>query len=97
MKTTLHQKITMGWAIRWRTHDWEALLGKYHDYNNKFYIPDSLNGYTVMVFPTRQKARDFVKKHFAYIKNRPDLQTEPHNWKMPKVVKVLVTVQEIKS
>lgn len=93
---TLHTKVTYGWSLRWRTRDWEALLGKFNgNFHNKHPLPDYIDGYTVMVFPTRQKARDFCKKHFGYIKERKDLQEAPHNWKMPKVVKVMVTVQEV--
>lgn len=92
---TLHQKMTLGWAIRWRTADWEALLGKFYDGPDKYDIPDCVDGYTVMVFSSRKKAREFVKRHFGYIKDRPDLKGPPHNWKTPKVVKVMVTVQEV--
>lgn len=45
------------------------------------------------LFSTRQEARTIRDREFGYIKNRPDLRAEPHGWKMPKVVKVKVTIE----
>ena len=47
------------------------------------------------LFFTRQQARDYNNKHYGYIRDRPDLKKEPHGWKMPKVVQVLITVEVI--
>jgi hypothetical protein len=41
-------------------------------------------------FQTRQEARDFIETNFGYIRDRPDLQAEPHGWKMPKPILVVV-------
>ena len=41
---------------------------------------------------TRREAREWIKKHYGYISERPDLQIEPHGWKMPVPVKVRVVL-----
>jgi len=84
----------MKWAIKWRSKnkldgDCSHLIG----FPQRF--PANKSGYTTMCFETRQLARDYVNRHYSYIKGRKDLKEEPHGWKMPKVVKVSVTVKEI--
>jgi len=49
-----------------------------------------------LLFRTRQQARDYNNKHNGYIRQRVDLQTEPHGWKIPKIVKVQMQVEIIK-
>ena len=44
--------------------------------------------YDVRLFRTRRECRDFIEQEFGYIKTRPDLQTEPHGWRMPVAVRV---------
>ncbi len=46
------------------------------------------------VFRTRSEARNFRDARYGYIKDRPDLKAEPHGWKLPKVVKVIMTIRE---
>ena len=48
-----------------------------------------------LFFITRQEAREYIKKEYGYFRDRPDLQAEPHGWKMPKAVKVEVIVRKI--
>ncbi len=40
------------------------------------------------LFWTRAQARAFREEKYGYIRQRPDLQAEPHGWKMPKIVRV---------
>ena len=42
-----------------------------------------------VLFKTRQQARDSRDQEYGYLRNRPDLKTEPHGWRMPLVVKVV--------
>jgi hypothetical protein len=42
------------------------------------------------LFNKREEARIFIKGKYGYIKERKDLQQEPHGWKMPIPVKVRV-------
>lgn len=45
------------------------------------------------MFMTRKSCRAYIEKHFSYIRTRPDLKAEPHGWKMPQAVKVMVAVE----
>lgn len=54
------------------------------------------NGTTrTLLFATRDAARKHVEKTHGYLRNRPDLQAEPHGWRMPRVVKVRVAVEVV--
>ena len=84
----------MTWAIKWRSvnkldGDCSHLMGEPRSFQTE------KSGYKIMCFETRQQARDHVRQHYSYIKDRKDLQREPHGWRMPQVVKVSVSVQEI--
>ena len=54
-------------------------------------------GYTLAVFESRDAAREFIKSKYGYIAGspRPDLRREPHGWRMPVAVKVVVAVKEV--
>jgi hypothetical protein len=47
-----------------------------------------------MVFATRREAREFIKSEYGYIATRQDLRHEPHGWKMPVAVPVVISVAE---
>ncbi len=47
-------------------------------------------------FFTRDKAREYNRQRYGYIKDRKDLRTYPHNWRMPKPVKVKIEIKELK-
>lgn len=84
------------WAVKWISDC--ALDGHREFFLGSGYMPGApCPAPTVLLFLSRRRARDFVKERFGYIKNRPDLRAEPHGWKMPKVVRVNVTVSEPKS
>ena len=72
------------WAVLWRSDN--RLDGR----TRRF----MLNGdWNPVLLRTRAEARQWVRKHYGYIAQRPDLQTEPHGWKMPLPVKVRVTLE----
>lgn len=50
------------------------------------------NGYP-LVFGTRKRARIWAEERYGYIKDRADLRTEPHNWRMPRPVMVQVNIE----
>lgn len=86
----------MPWAIKWISNNRldgrnEHLMGQSSNFQTE------KSGYRIMCFRTRRQARDHVKMHYSYIKDRKDLREEPHGWRMPQVVKVSVTVTEDKS
>lgn len=45
-----------------------------------------------LVFGTREEARQWIKRKYGYIRYRKDLREEPHGWRMPKAVRIKVSV-----
>lgn len=48
-----------------------------------------------LLFRTRKEARIWIDEHYGYIKDRYDLRSAPHHWRLPKPVKVEVIFKEI--
>lgn len=46
----------------------------------------------MLLFRTRSEAREWIEKEYGYLRTRPDLQAEPHGWKMPIPVRVVIGV-----
>ena len=42
------------------------------------------------LFLTRKAAREDIEKIYGYIRRRPDLRRPPHNWRMPRAIRVTV-------
>ena len=72
------------WAVKWISDN--RLSGHIEHF---LHTPEGWK-----VFRTRAEARAYRNEHYGYIKNRPDLRAEPHGWKMPRVVKVVLSIQE---
>jgi hypothetical protein len=47
----------------------------------------------VLAFRTRKACREYIRRVFGYIANRPDLKAEPHGWRMPQAVRVSCRIQ----
>ena len=45
-----------------------------------------------VLFVTKKEAKEFIKLNYGYIATRKDLRREPHGWKMPKVVRLKISV-----
>lgn len=45
---------------------------------------------------TRRAAMEFREKHYGYLRDRRDLKSEPHGWKMPRVARIKITYEEAK-
>ena len=43
------------------------------------------------LFKTRKQARAYIEQEYGYLRSRPDLQSEPHGWRMPKAIRVTIT------
>jgi len=67
------------WGLKWRS-------------KNKL---SGLNEYVTGVYPTRSIARREREMRFGYIRTRPDLQSEPHGWKVPAVVRLKITTEVV--
>ena len=73
------------WAILRRS---DNLLDGYREW-----LEGEPNGTThTRLFATRKLAREHIAKEWGFLKSRPDLQREPHGWRMPRVVAVSVTI-----
>jgi len=49
-----------------------------------------------LLFQTRREAREHIETEYGYIKTRDDLRKPPHNWRLPKAVKLNVILKEKK-
>ena len=86
---------TNGWAVKWESNNqldghraWLCGCAQH------MLRPSHLAGYTTMVFKSRREAREYISRRYGYIADRPDLKQEPHGWKMPRPVRVTVSVTE---
>lgn len=70
--------MTTRWAPMWRQHDDAYILWESG-------LPK--------LFLTRAAAREWIEERYGYIRNRTDLQKPPHNWRMPKAVRVEVILE----
>lgn len=73
------------WGIQWQSNN--SLNGE-----TKHFL---WNGLYPLVFYTRKEARKYIQQRYTFIKERPDLQQEPHGWKMPQAKQVKVELIEI--
>jgi len=49
----------------------------------------------IKLFSTRKEARKYNIQEYGYIKDRKDLRIYPHFWRMPNVVKVKITIEQL--
>lgn len=69
------------WALQWRSKN--HLNGERRHIINENCLPK--------LFLTRREAREWRDKQYGYIRNRKDLRAEPHGWRLPVPIKVVVT------
>jgi hypothetical protein len=81
---TFNGQVMERWGILWRSNNRLDGLREHlvHDGNCE-----------PILEKTRQEARALIKAKYGYIKDRPDLQREPHGWKMPIPIKVIVSIR----
>ena len=48
-----------------------------------------------LLFHTRREARAWIEENYGYIKTRPDLRAHPHNWRLPRAIRVAVILKEL--
>ena len=72
------------WAVQWRSEN------KTDGYREYLFSDGCACG--TQLFETRAAARAFIEYQYAFLRDRPDLKREPHGWKMPRPVRVSVTV-----
>ena len=65
------------WALQW---------------NSKNCRPHLLHSEALpCLFRTRDEARKYANERLGYIKRRPDLREDPHGWRMPTPIRVVIT------
>ena len=74
-----------GWGLLWRSEN--SIDGKTEHLMWLHGMP--------LFFKTREQARSYRHKTYNYIRQRPDLLSEPHGWRYPAVVKVVMTLSQI--
>lgn len=79
-----NEVIRKRWAIRW--HSKNSLDGR-----QRYLMWDY--GTMPLLFKTRREAREYRNEKWGYIRDRKDLRSEPHGWRLPQVVRVRVTVE----
>jgi hypothetical protein len=77
------------WAVKWVSDN--SLDGKSEHFC--LYKNCELIG----IFRTRKEACKFRDDEYGYIRHRKDLRSEPHGWRVPKIVRVIVTIKEVKT
>ena len=71
------------WGLEWRSDN--RLDGERRHIIHAFGFP--------VLFRTRAEARAHRDERYGYIRTRPDLQSAPHGWRMPRPVRVEVRAQ----
>ena len=46
-----------------------------------------------VIFLTKRQAREYAREHYGYIARRQDLRREPHGWRMPIPVRVIIELE----
>ena len=80
------ERVDMAWAAKWRS---QCLL----DGKTEYLIGAGLT--PPLLFKTRADCRAYIRIKYSYLATRPDLRREPHGWKMPVPVKVIVRIREV--
>lgn len=73
------------WAAKWHAPN---------DESDGHFLGD---GFGVAIFATRAQCRAWIEERYGYIKRRADLRAAPFFWRMPRAVRVRVTVGEMRS
>ncbi len=50
-----------------------------------------------LLFRTRQLARSYIAQKYGYIRYRDDLRREPHGWRTPQAVRVIVELSPYRN
>lgn len=83
------------WAVQWRSGpnnlDRKRIEHLVTDYRLPVIVADGR--IAPAVFPTRDAARAWVKERYATWFARRDLRKYPHDWRMPRVVRITITME----
>lgn len=84
-----NKRTNLCWAVRWESGKEENTSGRTE------HLIGEANGTTQTdLFRTRAEAREWRDERYGYIRKRKDLLKAPHFWKIPRVVRVRVSIWE---
>jgi len=81
---TLYTQTRLRWGIKWVSDD-------YLDGHTEHFMGNPAGWF---VFRTRAEARAYRDEHYGYFRDRLDLKVHPFGWKLLRVVKVVLSIQE---
>jgi len=88
---------SLAWAVEWRSlkagGEVRFFVGRHRAPAQA--VPENMEGHDFALFRTRRAARDYIRRHYGYIAQRADLQAQPHGWRMPRPVRVRVTLEAV--
>jgi len=76
------------WAMRWKSKN------KLDGASEHFCLFDLRETHFPTLFRTRREALEWRDEKYGYIRQREDLRSEPHGWRLPSVMRVRVTIEE---
>ena len=76
---------TYRWAVEWRADN--KLDGRVRHFMWNHNVP--------WLFNTRREASEHIAEKYGDIAYRLDLRAEPHGWRMPRAVRVAVTLRAV--
>lgn len=62
----------------------------------KWHVGIMWNDCQPLLFQTRREARKYIESDYGFIKKRKDLREPPHNWRLPKAIRLNVILEEIR-
>lgn len=73
------------WGIQWRDSEGGHLI-----------MAGEPCSSTRFVFTSKKAANAYIRERYGYIATRKDLRSPPHNWRMPKAVRVVIVEEATK-
>jgi hypothetical protein len=67
------------WAVLWHTHNRLDGCDRHLIWDN-----------TPTLFRTRRECRAYIEQKYGYIREHPELRTEPFGWHVPTAIRVRV-------
>ena len=46
------------------------------------------------LFKTKAECQRYIRERYGFLRSRPDLRRPPHNWRMPKPIRVTIAPEE---
>ena len=84
---TLHLvRVEYKWAIKWQ------VVPELNETLANIYFVGNIH--KDLLFDTKTEAQWVIRGKYGYIAKRKDLRGRPHYWRMPKAVRVKVTIEE---